>query len=240
MRSAQFLELRGGRLGPGSGPWLDINIWRNQEWLGLWICSRNVFCLRAVLRVWTQSGQVPAVGGPFFPEGGPLVREGVGRMGLGNLLLSVYVRDCVYDSVCVCVWMAQRPPAPGAGLLGLAWPSAWLNLPAQLLKAALPSPDLGHPRVIAGSYLRGGGKEGCDSLTVKLPFIPFGCIYGKVLNGIYKAVMQSFGFFSKGEGGLQNPAMLECCNQKHVGNHFYSPLWPRKNCGPWQARVYAK
>ena len=83
--------------------------------------------------------------------------------------------------------MAQRPPAPGAGLPGLAWPSAWPNLPAQLLKAALPSPDLGYPRVIAGSYPRDGGKESCGSLTVKLPFIPFGCIYGKVLNGIYKS-----------------------------------------------------
>ena len=59
--------------------------------------------------MWTQSGQVPAVGGPFFPEGGPLVREGVGRVGLGNLLLSVYVRDCVYDSVCVCVCMCEWP-----------------------------------------------------------------------------------------------------------------------------------
>ena len=119
MRSAQFLELRGGRLGPGSGPWLDINIWRNQGWFGLWICSRNIFCLRAVLRVWTWSGQVPAVGGPFFPWGGPLVREGVGRVGLGNLLLSVYVCDCVYDYVCVCgngpdtSYPRSWPPRPG-------------------------------------------------------------------------------------------------------------------------------
>ena len=53
-----------------------------------------------------QSGQVPAVGGPFFPEGGPLVKEGVGRVGLRNLLLSV----CVCVCVCVCEWPRDLLP----------------------------------------------------------------------------------------------------------------------------------
>ena len=90
---------------------------------------------------------------------------------------------------CVCVRERENGleiSCPGTGLPGLARPPSWQNLPAQLLKAAIPSPDPGHPRVIARNYPRGGGEEGCHSLTAKITLIPFSCMDGKVLNGTYK------------------------------------------------------
>lgn len=90
----------------------------------------------------------------------------------------------------VCVGMAQRQSALGAGLPGLVRTPSWQNLSAQLLGAAIPNPDGGHPRLFASNYPRGGGKGGgYGSLKAKL--IPFSCMCGKVLNGMYKCCMKS-------------------------------------------------
>lgn len=136
----------------------------------------------------SSSGAIPLP----FPGGGTLVREGVGRVGLRNLLLwRVYVWE----------WPRDILPCDLDSRAGVA------SLLAEPVRTA---PQSCHsqtcPRtlgLIAGSSPRGCGGEGCDSLKARLTLLPFSGKCGKVLHGICKYCSYSSEFFSKGKDGCK-------------------------------------